>query len=423
MPILLKILLSLGLIMLVQHLRRNLLLAVLASTILLGFWAGHTVHSFSAVVVESFFSKTSFNNYMLLLMILLVIWFSSQLSMTGVMNDLTRSVSGIFQKRTAMAVLPALIGLLPMPGGALFSAPLVDDCDTRKEIPPLLKTKINFWFRHIWEYWWPLYPGVILAIDITGLEPALFMAALFPMTLLSIIIGYVFYLRKIPISKRTTRGRYRDVLIPLLPVGILLIVYVIIQCAFPFIGAASRYLPMGIGVLFAMISQQILRPLPVRKWLVIISSRKAFFMLGLVAAVRIYGAFIKAELPNGEFIISQLRMEMAGAGIPPLLLIVLLPFVASLTSGIAVGFVGASLPIVMQLAGNDLPTSQVVATAVLAYGGGYVALILSPIHVCLVVTNEHFGTGLLASIRKMLLPASVLFAGICLWAFFIWNVF
>jgi len=422
MPILFKIILSLLLIMLVQHFSRNLLMAISAGTILLAFWAGHSIHSFGAVVAANFWSKNSFDTYMLLLMILLIIWLSSQLSVSGVMNDLTRSVTGVFSRRTAIAILPALIGMLPMPGGALFSAPLVDDCDERKEIPPLLKTKINFWFRHIWEYWWPLYPGVILAIAITGFDPALFMATMFPMTLLSIAIGYFFFLRKIPKEENKPRGRYKDVLLPLLPLVVLLISYVIIQLVCPIIGEKSRYLPMGIGVAAAMVSQQLLRPLPLWKWLNIMSSRKAFFMVGIIAVIRVYGAFIQAELPNGENIIAQLRTEMAGFGIPPLLLIILLPFIASLASGIAVGYVGASMPIVMQLAGNDASTAQTVATAVLAYGSGYTALLLSPIHVCLVVTNEHFGTGLLTSIRRMLLPSLVLFAGICLWAFFIWKI-
>lgn len=423
MPILLKILLSLALIMLVQRFSRNLLLGIVAGTLLLAFWAGHTVYSFGTVFSRNFLSTESFDNYVLLLTIMLIIWLSSQLSATGVMKELTNSVTGVFSRRISMAVLPALIGLLPMPGGALFSAPLVDDCDEHNEVSPLLKTKINFWFRHIWEYWWPLYPGVILAIDITGFKPVLFMAIMSPLTLLSLIIGYFFFLRKMPNGKNNSPGKYKDLFLPLLPVGILLAVYVIILLTVPVIGEKSRYLPMTIGILAAMAGQQLLRPLPVAKWLNIISSLKAFFMVGIIATITIYSAVIRAQLPNGEYIIAQLRTEMAGAGIPPLLLIVLLPFIASLTSGIAVGYVGASLPIVMQLAGGNASTAQILATAVLAYGSGYVAPLLSPIHVCLVVTNEHFGTGLLESIRRMLLPSLILFAGICLWAFFMWRVF
>lgn len=422
MPILLKIILSLALIMLVQHFNRNLLLGIASGTVLLAFWAGHTAHSFSTVVKLYFLGKNSFDTYMLLLMILLIIWLSSQLSATGVMKDLTRSVTGVFSRRIAMAVLPALIGMLPMPGGALFSAPLVDDCDDRKEIPPLLKTEINFWFRHIWEYWWPLYPGVILATAITGIKPIHFMITMFPLSLFSVLIGYFFYLRRIPAIKSTSGGRLNDMLLPLLPIGVLPGGYLLLQLTVPAIGNKSHYLPMAIGVLAAMISQQLLRPLPAGSWLTIISSRKAFFMVGIIATIGIYGAVIRAELPDGNHIISLLRTEMAGAGIPPLLLIVFLPFIASLTSGIAVGYVGASLPIVMQLSGSDVSTAQTLATAVLAYGSGYIALLLSPIHVCLVVTNQHFGTNLLSSIRRMLLPVLVLFTGICLWAFILWKV-
>jgi integral membrane protein (TIGR00529 family) len=290
-------------------------------------------------------------------------------------------------------------------------------------VDPLLKTKINFWFRHIWEYWWPLYPGVILAMDITGLDPLIYMAALFPLSLCAILIGSVFLLSKIEKAETSVSKKYNDFFKPLLPIGILLAVYFLIQFAFPFIKETSRYLPMSLGILSAAIYQQLVRPLSFKEWRKILFSKKAFTMAGIVAVIRIYGAFIAAKAPGGDFLIAQLRTEMAQAGIPPLLLIIMLPFVASLTTGIAVGFVGASMPIVMQLIGEEPSTTQLVSTAVLAYGSGYIAMLISPVHVCLIVTNEHFKTSLFSSIRSMLPLALLLFGGVCLWAFLIRIIF
>ncbi|MBN1757118.1 MAG: DUF401 family protein [Chitinispirillaceae bacterium] len=423
MPVMVKILVSLAIIVAVQRLTGKLLAGVAAGTLLLAFWSGHTFHSFARVLATSFLSKESLDNYMLLGIIFLVIWFSSQLSVTGVMKDLTGAVTGVFSRRTAMAVLPALIGLLPMPGGALFSAPLVDDCDDRKEIDNLLKTKINYWFRHIWEYWWPLYPGAIVAMDITGLDPAVFIAAMFPLSVLSVLTGRLFFLGKIARGGKKGATRFEAFLRPLFPIGVLLAVYVVIQMVFPFMKNTSKYLPMALGIVGAITAQQIAHPISTRKWFEILVSKKAFEMAAIVAIIRIYGAFIEAQIPGGDFLITQLRTEMAAAGIPPLLLIIALPFVASLTSGIAVGFVGASLPIVMQLIGEHPSTAMVVSTAVLAYGSGYIALLLSPVHVCLIVTNEHFKTSLIASLKGMIPPAAVLFAGICLWAYLIRMLF
>lgn len=423
MPVLVKILLSLALIMLVHRFSGNLLAALLGGMILLSFWVGHTIVSFTTMLADCYCSKNSVDNYLLLLVVVQVIWFSSQLSKTGVMSDITKTVTTLFSRRTAMALLPALIGLLPMPGGALFSAPLVDDCDSRQNIEPLLKTKINFWFRHIWEYWWPLYPGVILAIDLTGIEPLLYMAAQLPLSFFSLLIGYVFFLRRIPVGKKKTGGRYTDLLFPLLPVGIIVVVYLTVYFLFPPVSALSRYLPMTIAIASAMILQQILRPLSVANWLDILKERKSFMMALVVAVIRTYGAVIEAPLPDGGCLIALLRSEIAGAGVSALLLTIILPFTVSLTSGLAVGFVGASFPIVMQLIDPHATTSQIAATAVLAFGSGYVALLLSPVHVCLIVTNEHFRTELPSSIRGMVLPAAVLFCGIGLWAFLIGELF
>nr|HPQ53769.1 DUF401 family protein [Spirochaetota bacterium] len=82
-----------------------------------------------------------------------------------------------------------------------------------------------------------------------------------------------------------------------------------------------------------------------------------------------------------------------------------IPFISGITTGIAVGFVGASFPIVVSLSGGDI--SQLV----LAYGCGYMGMILSPVHVCLVVTAEHFGTDVGTTLRKILYPASAVMAG------------
>jgi uncharacterized protein len=419
MPVIVKILLSLALILVVQRLTGKLLLSVAAGTLLLAFWAGHTFKSFAIVSANRFFS---FDNYMLLLIIFLVIWLSEQMARTGLMKDLVGVATGLFSHRAAMAILPALIGLLPMPGGALFSAPLVDDCDEDKKLAPLTKTKINFWFRHIWEYWWPLYPGVIVAMDITGLPPFVFIAAMVPLTLAAVAIGFLFLLRKVEKRKGERKAVIKVFLSYMLPVFVLIAVYILIQLILPGFKNINKYLPMAVSIVAAIVCQQILRPLGGKDWLKILLSKKAFLMAALIAVIRIYGAFIEARVPAGEFLIDQLKNELSLAGIPTLLLIIILPFIAAMTTGVAVGYVGASMPIVMQLIGVDASAAVLVSTAVLAYGSGYVGLLLSPVHVCLIVTNEHFKTGLLSSIKHLLAPAAVLLATVFGWSLLLYNV-
>jgi hypothetical protein len=88
-------------------------------------------------------------------------------------------------------------------------------------------------------------------------------------------------------------------------------------------------------------------------------------------------------------------------------MVMLLPFIGGLTTGVAIGFVGVSFPVVVSLMGVDPPLRTVLAFTVLAYACGHMGQMLSPVHICLVVTNEHFKTGLMHSLRGLLAPAAV----------------
>ena len=343
-----------------------------------------------------------------------VIGLSNQMSSTGTMKKLVTAVRSRVSQRTSMALLPAVIGLLPMPGGAIFSAPLVDDCDPSKNVYSLLKTKINYWFRHIWEYWWPLYPGVLLAIDITGLPIITFILLQLPMSLLAIASGYIFLLRKVKnVDKKQNKKLktpIKHLIILISPIIIIIGCYTIIKVFFSNISGINKYLPMIIGICCAQIALQIQHPLNFSKWKKIIFSKKTISIALIVILVRIYGAFIEARLPDGLLLMTHVRKELISIGIPLFFIIMLLPFISGFTTGLSVGFVGASFPIVMNLIGNTPALKEILATTVLAYTAGYMGLMLSPVHVCLIVTNEYFKTSLTGSIIRLLKPALVVLA-------------
>ena len=86
----------------------------------------------------------------------------------GVLKRMMEAVVNVARdRRVAMAVLPGVIGLLPSAGGAAFSAPMVQEAAADADMRPERKAFVNYWFRHIWEYISPLYPGVVLAAAVT----------------------------------------------------------------------------------------------------------------------------------------------------------------------------------------------------------------------------------------------------------------
>lgn len=419
-PYLIRIIAALCIILMVNKFTGFLSLAVLAGSIILGLWCGFGLKEIGIITWQRI---SSADNIFLLLIIFAVIWLSTQMSETGIMKDLVDSIRSRVPARISMAILPAVLGLLPMPGGALFSAPLVDSIDDKKEIEPILKTKVNYWYRHIWEYWWPVYPGVLLAIDFSRLPLWQFIVFQLPVTVVVVIIGYFFFLKNIHGGKQSVAEPKDRFITLIMPVIIIIFIYSAIRVLMPFVYSLSKYLPMFIGIVCAVLLIQKQRPLSLMEWKDIVFSKKTANLVIIVALIRIYGAVLEAKLPGGNYIMDFVRLELDSAGFPVFLIIILVPFISGLTTGLAVGFVGISFPIVITLLGNNPDFSVLVSTVVLAYGFGYMGMILSPVHVCLIVTNKYFKTRLMQSIVKLILPVSVLVVFILIYYFVISVLF
>ncbi|MBN2038980.1 MAG: DUF401 family protein [Spirochaetes bacterium] len=405
-PFILRVVLTLFFILVINRLTKNLLISIGAGTIIIALWSGR---SFADIWSIAFNRLISGNILFLVVILFEVIWLSTLMSKNGIISDLVTSVRGMSSNKAAMALLPAFIGLLPMPGGAIFSAPLVDSVDEDKVLDPLHKVQINYWFRHIWEFWWPLYPAVLLALDITGLPITRFMLYQAPLWLFMMLTGYIFLLRKVNIrEKSSTESAYskKKFLLSILPVIIIIFTYAVCRIFFPFLIEFNKYIPMCIGVFVAVIFAQIYKPQGSEVWRKIVLNKTTFNLVVIVVLIMIYGSFIDSPLSDGTYIMSHMRVELGRWGIPLFIIIMILPFISGMVTGIAVGFVGASFPIIMSLLGPNPEVWQIATSMVLGYGFGYLGMILSPVHICLIVTNRHFNTEVEKSITRLIRPVA-----------------
>ena len=410
-PALAKVLGTLALILILNVVTRNLMAAIAAGALALGLWSGQPLSAVGSIAWARF---SSLDNLLLMMVICQIIWLSSLMAKTEVMQDMVQAVRERVSHRLSFAALPAVIGLLPMPGGAMFSAPMVDSVDEGGQLPTLLKTQTNYWFRHVWEYWWPLYPGVILALDMTGLQIWQLILAQVPVSLLAITAGYLFLLRRIPRSggeKPAESRTGKSFLALAAPIATVIAIYAVILIAFPAVKNISRYIPIMVGLFLSLIVLQIQRKAPWRSWTEVLLSRRTLYMTVLVAVIRIYGAMIEARLPGGMLLVEQMRGELAGVGVPESLFILIIPLISGLAVGINVGTIGASFPVVLSLLGPSPQLHVLLPTVVLAYAAGFMGQMLSPVHVCLVVTNQYFKTSLLRSLNGLLLPVAVVLVG------------
>lgn len=411
-------------ILLLYRLKTPLGVAILLFSALLTLWTGAGRQGLS-FQLHSF---TLPQNFLLPVIILMLLFFSDALNKTGRMDRTIVALKAWLRSRhILLGGLPALVGLLPMPAGALFSAPFVDAVDPEKEIEPRLKVAINYWFRHIWEYWWPLYPGVILAMQYSGLPAVTYFLIQVPFTLAAVTGGYWFILRAV---KKTGDGGGENggfdttgILAALGPIALLVLISIAGSALLPKagIGGTLANLIAMIAGLTAGIIAVFTGNLPALKpALRMLKREDTWLMITLVIGIQAFsGALLCPVNADGSTLITGMRDEFVRTGIPLAAVIMLIPFVSGMVTGVAFGFVGASFPIVFALVGPDPPLHVAAATTAFAYTFGYMGMMLSPMHACFVVTAEYFRTSIFRAYPYLVGPAAVmLLASVLLSSFY-----
>lgn len=346
----------------------------------------------------------------------LILGFSNMLDKTGGLRLIVESFGKLLGRRMySGAALPALIGLLPMPGGAVFSAPMVREAaggDHATAAPEQLAA-VNYWFRHIWEYWWPLYPGVILATHL--FQAPMWKVALLhlPLSVMAAAGGYVFILRPafprrggVAPAPGENGGRMREALAKSAPIIIVVAVMFAFERALNLAGAgglAAKYWPVILGIvcgIFYVAAGQRGRFLPTMR---LFFTRKQYSMLMMAVGVMVFRDML---INVGAF--DAARVDLATYHVPAIAVIAALPFIAGLVMGLAVGFVGASFPLVISLLPESVLHSDArFAYLTLAYACGYAGMMLSPVHLCLILTRDFFKSDFLGIYRWILPPAAV----------------
>ncbi|MFX1477101.1 MAG: DUF401 family protein, partial [Promethearchaeota archaeon] len=106
---------------------------------------------------------------------------------SGLMLEMIQKMR--ISKKSSLMVIPALFGLLPVPGGALMSAPILQQIDTEEDANK--KVSINVWYRHTLVLIYPLSSSIIVASILTNINLYIIVIGLVPGVILMWIIGYI----------------------------------------------------------------------------------------------------------------------------------------------------------------------------------------------------------------------------------------
>lgn len=391
---LVKIISTFAIIVFLLRRKRSLGMVMLIAAVFLGALYAIGPAAQARVLLASCVDGVTVKLLSALLLIMLLENIIRKRGLIGMMTASLTRVAG--DRRISMAVLPGVIGLLPSAGGAQFSAPMVQEAAGEAEITPERRAFINYWFRHIWEYISPLYPGIVLAAAVTKLDLNRLLFSQLPLPLAVVGVGALFAFRGVPSGGGGGTRDRKDLaalLLSTLPISASIVMVVVFGLNL----ALAMALVISALLLFYRYS--------VRE---IAAAVRESFSLNIVTMVIGIMAFKGMLEASGA--IQELPAFFEQSGLPRGVVLFTLPFLVGLLTGLTVGFVGATFPLVTALFGGQ-PDPSIVT---FAFASGFAGVMLSPTHLCLVLTIRYFRADMAGTYRLLYLPTALVFlAGLC----------
>lgn len=303
---------------------------------------------------------------------------------TGAIERFVKSLRTFFSKGGALGIVPAVYGLMPNPGGSLFSAPLVDHEGDKYRLNKDQKNFLNIWFRHIW---FPIYPIsqamiIICSVNFSNIPMGTLILANLTAFVAFVAVGFVYLKRFIDSTETESQKQQRDYrgFVFLLPPIVPLFFYPL-----KYLGLSeTRCFLIGVSVsivLLAFLAKSGWRSYGklLRKSL---TWRLAFAVFGII---------IFQEMLQASQIQSVIRDLMSGVAFPALFLVVIIPFILGVLTGSDFGAL-APLSYTLLVPFFSFTGISLLGLTSLIFIGSFVGYLISPIHLCNVLSSDYLKT-------------------------------
>ena len=324
----------------------------------------------------------------LLLCLYFVMCLEVELRKSGSLHGMVVTLRNIFSSnKVTLAFMPAFLGLLPSLGGARFSAPIVQEASEGIAVDDEEKSAINLWFRHIFEFSNPLMPGVILACGIANVTIGDLIDQVGWVTILCFILGWIFLIIPLKITdpEKATNTQHdrtidwKSLVLAFGPIvtSFLLIVAFNVQAA----------LAMGLVVVaFIPLYFWFKRPISVKSVFTESLDKKLFFNVVCI----LY--FIQLLTVIGT--LDEIVNVFNNSALPQAVIVACLSFIFGVMNGMGQGYIAIVMPIVALMA----PGNIVLVGIAMVYG--MAGQMVTPTHLCILVTVEYFKSRLWKTIGK-----------------------
>ena len=344
--------------------------------------------------------------YDILFALYFVMCLEIELRTSGTLSGMVNALRRVFSSAKALlALMPAFLGLLPSLGGARFSAPIVDELSEDLSISQEHKSAVNFWFRHIFEFSSPIIPGMIMACNIAGVPFSEFLKHLSWLTILAFCVGWAILIRplklpaepKPPANSAQKNHETIDLVLALTPVvsTFLLVVFLDMNAS----------LAMGaVTFLLFFVLRASNRFVSVRDTVIGAVDLK---MLSNVLCI-LY--FIQILTVTG--VLPEIVAAFQASPLPVPVIIACVSFIIGVLTGMSQGHVAIVMPIVAAMGTGNLDLAGV------AMAFGVAGQMLTPTHMCLVVTVDYFKSNFFGTLRPILLGEIVLLTIFSVYTYF-----
>lgn len=364
--------------------RKSLWFGLIAAAVLLGLF-NLTFNEIGLVTLDTL---TDPSILLLALGMGLIPIIGGAMEISGLMDDIVANIR--MKTSSFMAFSPALVGMLPMPGGALLSAPLVSRGG--EDVSPANKTAINVWFRHVLILIYPL-AALLPTTKMARLNLYVGMLYLIPGFFLMIILGYFFLLRDIEgemVEKR--KVDLKILTVSLSPILIAPLLHFVLMNGYPRL-LSEFYLVIAVSVGLFLAFR--FGKLGTKDVFPVIRKMKPWnFALIIIGMFLFLNVFMETEMPAA---ISEIHAPKA-------------PFLVAVgfLLGFATGRVQVPMTIMIPIYFSKYGAAMVAAPPfAIMFFSVFMGYVISPVHPCVTVTMEYFKVGYKDILRKLALPTAL----------------
>ena len=326
---------------------------------------------------------------------------------TGEIERLIDSLEAKVPAEGRMIILPTIFGLLPIQGGALMSAPYIDEDGEKNVIAQHTKMFLNLWYRHVIFIIYPLSTTLIfISEQALGGKIHQIILIQIPAFLLSLLAGSVPLLKSrrntSDLARKEKNGghTYTQIFINFLPISITIIVFT----SLTYLSNLSSFVSLAVSVPFGIATSFLLAGTPKTEIEKILKNGfSADNALAVVGVMIFYKTIQSSGLCN---VLSGFIQQLT---LPISFLITVTSFLMGIATGDNFAAVALSYAILEPLAGGKLSLPMLS----LLYVSAWVGHLLSPVHLCVALSYEYFKPKF-ANFYRLYIPPALLILGI--WA-------